>query len=344
MQVLKPFFPKLDCFFPTPKFLSFNPVAIDISPNYVRVMQLNQTTKGLIPKFYKEIKLKNRCDITEIGGKKDINTEAVKEVLDALRSLKKEFKLKYIICSLPEVKTYIFRTQLPAEAASDVASAVRFSLEENVPLKVDTVNFDYFVVDSDEERGQGAPIDVVVNVFPKGIIMAYTKVLKMAGLFPLSFQAESVALSRALVPLNDRHAYLLIRLLEDRVGVAIVEDEAVQYASSMNISAKDISEKYDGEAALELREELNKLLVFWFTNKKNVVQHDKIQTVLITGEYAKANGMEEFLERHLKVNVEVGNVWSNCFSTDKFIPNIKQKDALNFSVAIGLAIKAIRHY
>lgn len=344
MQVLKTSCPKLDCCFPIPRYLSFNPVAVDISPHHVRVMQLSQTRLGLIPKFYKEIKLKNRCDIGEIGGNNDINTEAVKEILDALKDLKKEFKLKYVTCSLPEVKTYIFRTQLPAQAESDVASAVRFGLEENVPLKVDTVNFDYFVVKPDEERDPSEPFDVVVNVFPKGIINAYTKVLKMSGLFPLSFQAESVALSRALVPVDDRHAYLLIRLLEDRVGVAIIEDEAVQYASSINISAKEISEDYGGAAAMELKEALNKLLVFWFTNKKSAIQHDKIQIALITGEYAKAKGMEEFLESHLKINIEIGNVWSNCFSTEKYIPDIKQKDALNFSVAIGLAIKGIRQY
>jgi Tfp pilus assembly PilM family ATPase len=332
------FFSHINRFFPTPRYLTFDPVAIDILPTSIRLMKLKHDKFGLIPDFYKEIKLKTPIDITQINNEKEINTTAFKEVLDILKKLKKDYKLKYVVSSLPEGKTYIFRTRLPKESSGSIASAILFSLEENVPLPAKDVNFDYFVLDDSEEG-----VDVVVNVFPKNIIRIYTNLFKRSGLYPISYQAESTAFADAVVNKKDENPYLLIRLLEERIGIAIVEDGIVQYASTISVSAKDVVENYDSDAAAELSEALNKVLIFWFTSKKDPISHEKIQTALITGEYSTHAGIQEFLERHLKINVEVGNVWSNCFSTKEYIPLLGQKESLNFSVAVGLALRAIKH-
>lgn len=335
---LSNFFSNINRFFPTPRYLTFDPVAIDVLPTSIRLMKLDRKKEGLIPEIYREIKLKTPIDIAEINNNTEIDTNAFKEVLDVLKMLKKEYKLKYIISSLPERKTYIFRTRLPKESSGSIASAILFSLEENVPLPAKDVNFDYFVLD-DSEYG----VDVVVNVFPKEIISVYTNMFNKAGLYPISYLAESTAFANAVINNKDDNAYLLIRLLEERIGIAIVEDGVVQYTSTISVSAKDVTENYQSEAATELSEELNKILIFWFTSKKDPVSHEKIQTAIVTGEYATAPGMQEFLERHLKINVETGNVWTNCFSTKTHIPQIDQKESLNFSVSIGLALMAINH-
>jgi len=332
---------KIDRFFPTPKFLSFEPVAIDITPRSIRLMSLKKSKHGLIPKFYKEVKLKHKCDISSFGEDKEIDTEAYTEVIEILKKLKKEFKLKYVVVSLPETKTYIYRAKLPAESASDLASAIRFGLEENVPLSVDDVNFDYFVIEnkisSDED------LDVVVSVFPKKIINLYTKVLKKADLFPLSFQSESVSISRSVVKKGDKETYLLLRFLKDQVNVGVVEDGAIQYASIVQIDTEKVVGDFSSEEANILNESLNKVLIFWFTNKNDNIQHKKIGTAIVTGSYANSDGMQEFLEKKLKIKVQVADVWSNCFSLDDYVPKMKKDEALNYAGSIGLAIKGNTH-
>jgi len=186
-------------------------------------------------------------------------------------------------------------------------------------------------------------IDVVVSVFPKDIISIYTKVLKKAGLFPLSFQSESVSISRSIVNNGDKQTYLLLRFLKDQVNVGVVEGGAIQYASIIPVDADKIIEDFNSEEASELNEALNKVLIFWFTNKNDGTQHNKIETALVTGKYANSKGLKEFLERKLKINIEVANVWANCFSTEKYIPEIHRDDALNYAVSIGLAIKGETH-
>ncbi len=142
--------------FPTPKYLSLDPVAIDITPFEIRVMKLKPAKFGLVPEFYKTIPLKGVCDLTD----NEITEADTNCVVSALKKIKDELKLKYVIVALPEQKNYIFNTTFPRSAMADLASAVRFSLEENVPIDYTELNFDYYVVDEqDTERD----IEVVVH-------------------------------------------------------------------------------------------------------------------------------------------------------------------------------------
>ena len=335
------FFKKINNFFPTPRFLSFDLVSLDITPRYIRAMKLRESKYGIIPDYYKEIKLKNKNELSSFGSKRDFSTEAFTEIVDVLKNLKKDFKSKFVVVSLPETNTYIYRTKLPAESIKTLIPAIRFNLEENVPLKADDVNFDYFIIDDDKKPGDD--IDIVISVFPKEIINVYTKTLKMAGLFPISFQSESVSLSRATVRKGDKDTYLLLRFLRDQVNVGVVEDGAVQYATIIHTDVDKIVNDYGSETASDLNESLNKTLIYWFTNKQGGVQHKKIETALISGDYALSDGLREFLEKKLKINVEMANVWSNCFSLDDYVPKIKKGESLNYAVAVGLAIKGITH-
>jgi len=332
-------FSKLNIILPTPKYLTFDTVAVDISPEKVRVMKLKRKIVGLIPEFYKEVSLPKKYDINDISDPKQIHSEAIKGLIDTLKTLKTELSLNHVTVSLPERKTYIFRTILPKQSASDVASAIRYSIEENVPLKVEDINFDYHII-SVGEKG----VDVVVRVFPKSIIKSYTQIFKEAGLFVVSFQSESVALSSAVIVEGYEEPCLLIRFLEDSANIAIVENNVVQYTSTINIDTKQMIKDYDSSRdASEIQQELNKLLVYWFTSKGFEYPHKKIQIAYIMGEFAMVPGIQEFLERHLRINIEVANVWANCFATTEYIPEISQEEAIRYAVAIGLAIKGVTH-
>jgi len=332
---------KIDSYFPTPKFLTFNLASIDITPRSIKIMKLKKSKYGLIPDFYKEVKLENKNNLASFEKNFDISNPAFKEVIQKLKKLKNEFDLEYVVVSLPETKTYIYRTKFPRESAGNLAQVIRFSIEENVPLKADEVNFDYFVINRD--RDVNDDVDVVVSVFPKTVIDLYTKILKLSDLFPVSFQSEAISLSRSVIEKDDKEAYMILRFLEDQVNVGVVEGGAVQYASIIDTDIGKIVNDFKSDDAHSLGESLNKVLIYWFTNNKDLTQHKKIETVIVAGEYASDQKLVNFLEDKLKIDVEVADVWKNCFSLDKYIPEIEKKDSLKYAVSIGLAIKGIKH-
>lgn len=321
--------------FPTPSYFSFNPVAVDISPFSVRVMRLKSTSFGFVPEFYKEVIFKEPYDLTD----QDATEEEIQGIVSVLKKIKSEFKLQYAIASLPEQKTYIYKTKLPREALFDLPSAIRFSLEENVPLSVSDVNFDYHVISND---GKSEEIEVLVNVFPKKVIEIYTKVLKRSGLTPISFQPASVSIARAVISPGDERPHMIIHLMKDRANVAVVEGCQVQYTTSIFIGSSDIiKEGLTGQAYKDLLASLFKVMVFWFTSKKDSVSDEKIKDAIVLGKHADYPELIESLERDLKIDVENGDVWKNNFSIENHIPEISKSDSLAYGVTVGLAMKSI---
>ena len=322
--------------FPTPEYLSFGPVALDITPFEVRVMKLKLSTEGLIPEIYKTISFNGVCDLSD----GEITLDDTNCVVTALKKIKTELNLKHVIVALPEQKNYIFTTTFPRTAIADLTSAVRFSLEENVPIDYNELNFDYYVANEEEFDKD---LEVTVSVFPKSIIKSYTDILNQAGLTPISFISESTSLANALVPRGDNRPFLILRMLNDRVNIAIAQKQVVQYTSTLSVNTKEVLESFESQSAKELKEALNKLLIFWFTSHSIGSEHRKIEDVIVVGECAYKEGAVEFLEKNLKVNVEIGNVWTNAFSVETLIPPIDKKESLDYAVAIGLALTAFNY-
>ena len=325
---------RLDFFtkhFPIPSYLTLSPVALHLSVDTVRILTLEDTKQGKIPHIFKEVGFKNDCKfLTDSSDVKECN-----ELKAVLIALKKEFKIKYANVSLPEAKTYIFKTTIPRAALDNITEAISFKLEENVPLPPQDVMFDYTILNKD--RGHDN-VDVVVSALPKNVIQAYSTLFKEVGITPVAFEPESRALARAVIASYDHHPYLILYLGESRIGVAIVEHNAVNYTTSFPISSKEITGDFNGPAANGFKEHLNKLLIYWFTNNHDPEDREKIQNVVLTGSYAMSPGLAAFLESKLKINVQVANVWKNCFDINKNVPPIPQKDSLRYAIAVGLAL------
>lgn len=319
--------------FPTPNYLSLSPVAVDITPFSIRAMRLKNTPKGFVPEFHKEIKFTAPCDLTD-----EISEEEKGVVIDALKQLKKEVNFNYAIVALPEQRNYIFQTSMPIQAKNDITNAVRFSLEEYVPLEAKDLNFDFHVINPEENR---AEMDVIVSVYQKNLIAAYTDIFKSAEITPVSFLSESTAMSNSLVDCCDNNPYLIIRLMQDRINIVIVENSVVQYTSTMMMNVAEFVENFSGQSATELKSSLNKLLIYWFTNKQGVTEHKKIEHVLLTGEFADNKGVADFFEKNLKIHSSVGNVWKNAFSFEEYVPEISKDDSMRCAVVVGLALAAI---
>lgn len=317
--------------FPAPKYLTLNPVALELASDSIRVCHLKESSHGLVPNFYKEIKLKEECAFLESGD--DIgDCEEVKQVLS---DLKKEFGFKYVSVSLSEARTYIFKTSVPKSALNNIEEALSFKIEENVPFKPSEVIFDYKIM---ETSATSNSVEVVVSVVPKTVIEMYTLLLDEVGIVPVSFKPDSTAMSLSIIDNQDMHPYLIINLSEKKVALAIVEQRIIQYTSSFPISSKDIVEDFNGVSANGFKEHVNKLLVYWFTNKHDPDGRDKIQTAIVIGEYANSPGLTPFLENKLKINAEIANVWKNCFDINDYVPEIPKCTSLSYATVIGLAL------
>src|SRR3989344_4204125 len=335
-------------FFPAPRFLGMPAPALAVSDSSVRFIELEKAKKGLTFKRYgKEVMPEG---IVVSGQIKD--SEALSKILGGFR---KNHDIKHIRSTLPAEKGYVFTAELPANSSKDLRTSVEFIIEENVPLSVSEVVFDYDILKIGDVTSNDG-IHVSVSVIPIDAVNMYLDVFHSAGLSPLHFELESQAVSRSVVPANIRQPVLVIHLCRSKIGFYIVYGGAVNFSSTTSIDlapiiSEDSLKKAKGRedikkedalifypAAANIKSEMDKVFLFWESQKdKWGEKGEDISHIIVCGSYADVPGIRHYASNN-GISAEVANVWVNAFSFENYIPPIPSSQALGYSSVIGLVL------
>lgn len=325
----------------------------------------------IIPGIIEEGEIKKEAELIEIIKK------AVKEVQGS------PLKNKYCVVSLPEAESFVRVLQLPLMDKSEVGEAIKWEIETNIPLGLNEIYYDWQIINSLDKEATAANqqhLDILVGVLPKRIVNPYLNVLKMAGLQPLAFEIESLAIARALLKNGTcEEPTMVIDMGAKKTSLVIFFRQAVYLTASLPISNSSfittLSEKlyvnaeeakrikFEGglnfedpkdQAFQALKPSLDELIAkiksysdFFQShagtslNKQNV----KINNVLLCGGGAKFMNLNRFLEKELQIPVAIGKPWLNAFPAEKprLLPIFDKTESLAYTTAIGLALRGINN-
>ncbi|MFA6552671.1 MAG: pilus assembly protein PilM [Candidatus Paceibacterota bacterium] len=352
-------------YFPPPKFLEMPTIGVHISDTDIRFMELVKSGDSFIIGKYGRRKLPPA--VIEAGYlKNEANKEEVRKILV---SIKDQYKIKFINASLPEEKAYLFKTDIPAVSKKEIRSTLEFSLEENVPIPANNAVFDYSIIG--DQLKNSNHYDVGVSVLPEDVVSGYMDLFTGAGLMPLSFEIEAQAMGRAVIDKGDKGAYLILNFEEFKTGLSVISDEVVQYASTVDMGGRALTEaiakhfsvsvdeaekikKEKGflrdkkdtklffslmDSIAPLKNEIVKVLTYWKTRQdKEGNTNRKLEKIILCGKNSSLAGFDEFLSYYTKMQVEVANPWINVFNIDDYIPPIGALDSLDYATVIGLAM------
>lgn len=332
-------------------------VGLDISDDALRFMELVPDGKGLRPLNYAT------HNYATAGGERDR-----KKLKEAIATFAAEHKLSFANVSLPEAQAYLANIQIPHVAPQDVRGAIELRLEEHVPISGPDAIFDYV-----EVPGEGVShkehINVVVSVLPRTVVDDYLSLFDGTGIVPRSFEFESHATARAVVPHGDSGTFLVVDIGKMQTDVFVVAHNVVEFSASLDIGGHYFTqalvkalgveyteaEKIKTEKGLigdhddkvvtamtPLLADFNMRLLrhyaYWQSHH-NEKFGGNIETVLLSGGGANLRGLPEFLATGLDVRVSVGNPWVNVMTFDKNVPSLPQRQALSYATAIGLALR-----
>ncbi len=308
--------------FPSPEFLSIPYAGLSISDTAIRCVQFSRSFKDLCLSKYTEKVL--APGVVSSGFIN--NTDEISKVL---QTIKKDLKIYHVKISLPEEKAYLFTTKIPVVAQKEVRSAIEFKMEENVPVPVSELVFDYAIPDPYAHPDH---LNVVVSALPISIVNTYVEAINKAELSLLSLEIESQAVARALLPEKDMGAYIIAHFGEGKVGLYIAYRRIIHFTSTIYTKgppSDDLS---------YISSEIRKLQNYWQTLKENVdVPDKKINRILLCGENLIPS-VESQLEIKSKIGTGLGNVWTNAFDINKNVPEISYIDSLKYAPAVGLAL------
>ncbi|MDO8492368.1 MAG: pilus assembly protein PilM [bacterium] len=353
-------------FFPPPQFLLMPSVGIDISDHFVRFMELIPKHGTFIVGRFGEQILPSGTIVD--GEIKDPNT--LKTVLIGLR---RDHDLSFVRGSMPEEKAYLFRTEVPELSPEETRENIAFQLEEYVPINPADAVFDYAITNPLFGKTTSGLREAVVSVFPRLSVEAYIDVYKGAGLTPLSLEMEGSALARGLIKNGDQGTYLIVDLGAERTSLAIFSRGAVRFTTTIDIGGEQLTSAIERQlnvsheeadklkksgafsrngqyrelfpilldTIVALKEQVSKHYVYWHNHpdKKDTTPPSPIEKIILSGGDANLEGLTEHFSLAMQTTVQVGNVWTNAFSTESYIPPVSFASSLSYGTAIGLALR-----
>ncbi len=340
--------------FTPPKFLERPAVSLEIQPKYISFLLTKNTNKGLVPDIYGRVPLpKETIALGEIVKKEPI--------IKALIEIRKKTKVSFVRLSLPEQKTYIFKTHLPNLEDKEIRDILDFKIEENVPLSAKEAVFDYDILPSPKVSG----LDVVVSVTSLEVVEEWQNIFALASLTPILFSPESNNVAKAVIKNSNEQVVVIVNIKENTIILSLVISSIVCQTSSLNFGAStftDLLAKYfkvtfeeavkikreklyqDNSDNLEIfsylintmsaiKDEIYKFVSYCNEREDVVSQVDKI---ILCGPDSLIFGFDKYLSLNLNLQVEVANIWINNFDLNTYIPEISKVDSEDLAVVNGL--------
>ncbi len=322
----------------------------------------------IIPGIIEEGEIKKETELIEIIKK------AVKEIQGV------PLKNKYCVVSLPEAESFVRVLQLPLMEKSEVGEAIKWEIETNIPLGLNEIYYDWQIINPPAgglETVSQQRLNVLVGVLPKRIVNPYLNVLKMAGLEPLVFEIESLAIARALLKNGTcEEPTMVIDMGAKKTSLVIFYGQAVYLTASLPISnfsfittlseklhldmpqAKQIKfqqglnyEDPQDQVFQALKPSLDELIIkiksyidfFQSHAAANLGKPDiKINCIMLCGGGAKFMNLNRFLEKELQIAVTIGKPWLNAFPAEKpRLSTFDKTESLAYTTAIGLALRGL---
>ncbi|MBX4200132.1 pilus assembly protein PilM [Candidatus Parcubacteria bacterium] len=314
-------------FFPPPKFLLLSTEGVAVSDAGIQFVQFDKASKkgGFALLHCAELALPDGIVVNGAVANKE-------SLVKSLEELRARYHLRYVHVTFPEEKAYVFTTTIEKVQYAGLRDAIAFTIEENVPVSLSESVFDFDIVGATEERGE---IKVAVSVLPAEVMQSYLEVYSLAGLIPISFDIESQAIARALVPRDDPRTHLIINLNEKKSGLYVAEDGVVQFSSTLPLGVGTAS----GGDVAGLKSEMRKLFAFWNTRiDKDGTPGKRIERILFSGIGAKNEEFIGELMSGIEIDYAVGNVWVNAFSFEEFVPDVPFEESLSLAGAVGAAL------
>lgn len=303
-----------------------------------------------------------------------LNEAAVIEAIDALleKSGPHKIRTRQVVCSLPEVKAFLRIINLPIMDEDEAREAVKWEIEANIPLTLDQVYFDSQVLPRNLS-GEKNKMSMLVVVVSKTVVDQFVGILEAAGLEVVGLETESIAQARSLlaeeesdqttliVDIGDRQTSFLIsigntpcftssiplssQMITDTISKSmhISFDEAESIKITRGIGSaikKDALFNAVAPVIESLIVEIEKSIDFYLSNLKYSLAIDR---VVLCGGGSNMLGLLPYVSQRLRLPVELGNPWVNV-ELGKHVPLIERKRSVQYSTAIGLALRNVKAY
>ncbi len=253
-----------------------------------------------------------------------------KALVEKLSKVDKDLNLSYVKVSVPEEKSYLFQTDISATDPVAIAQNIEFKLEENVPLPVSEAVFYFDILPMSVTGGK---LRASVSVVPKVYIEKIVSLLRVSGLYPIAFEVVPKSIARAALSSTLEDSAMIVHVMNNKTGIYIVCGGVVCFGSTVGWGSSQSSN------IKILLDELVRVNSYWLSHHPDSSKLG--QLILVGNDCQKFETQIGEAVANAGLAVSIGNVWTNAFSLNNYIPPIMKDQSLKYAVAAGLAMDLI---
>jgi type IV pilus assembly protein PilM len=356
---------------------SKNAVGIDIGSSSIKVVEIKTKNKKATLVTYGMIGL-GPYDNLEVG---QITNLPVEKITEALKETLKQSGIVTPQCALaiPVESSLIFTIELPFQAKkSEMASIVSTEARKHIPVPIDEVSLDWFVlprkeISFEEANNPDATVllpektEILVVAIQNDVVSKYRSIVAGSKLEAGFFEIEIFSSVRS----NFEHELSSILLMDfgaSRTKMSIVEFGTIKSFHIIPRGGAAISEsiaKSLGISFAEAEKMKKEYGLYGNPNDKNLADIIKIHTdyifsetnnvllgyekkynrtiskVIFTGGGALLKGLKEVAASNFKAEVVIGRPFSKVVAP-AFLDKALEATGPEFDVAIGLALRKLQ--
>lgn len=266
-----------------------------------------------------------------------------------------------VVSAIPGTSVFNAVVKLPPMSQSELEKAIKYQAEQNIPLKLDEVKFDWQVIRQDPNTKE---MTVMIIAAAKGKVSRMMELFEYAELNVLALETATVAMARSLATANDPLVMILdigattteIAVVENGVlaqtrsfplaGIAMTRSisqnlgldpsQAEQFKFKFGLS----QDKLEGQVYKVIEPLLRNILDEAVRSSKFYQEQfgKTINRVVLTGGSSRIPMISEYIKSYMGVEVAFGNPWTNVSFQSSFNDKLNEV-APEFATAVGLAMR-----
>lgn len=339
-----------------------NSFGIDISDLRLRLLQVYSSGNHLRIRSFNEIIVPEGLIVEGEIHNMGVVTDLCKQLIHGAHG--KKVTSKYVMASLPERKTFFKVFTIPILPDNEISGAVRWGIEQNIPVTLDSIVYDWQILKRDEATKQ---VTVAVAAIPKEIPTSYTQLLESVGLVPVALETESNAIARCVTnQQTHNNATMIIDMGASRTSLILIDQGVIHYSSTLELSGHDMThliaqkirltddqaekaklicglDEKRGKGLIRktllpmfdvLRAKAQEVQLFY----QNTMQRKAPLQVVLCGGVSQMYGLKEYLATLLRLPVTLGDPFLH-FPRPQQRKGFPESKALPFTTSIGVALK-----
>lgn len=268
---------------------------------------------------------------------------------------------KNVVSAIPGTSVFNALVKLPPMTQSELAKAIKYQAEQNIPLKIDDVKYDWQVIRQDPSTKEMTAMIIAAS---KSKIQSMMQLFSYAELNVIALETATVAIARSLAAPSDP-LVLVLDIGSTTTEIAVVENGTLMQTRSFPLAGFGMTraisqnlgldieqanqfkqrfglsqDKLEGQVFKTIEPILRNILDEAVRSSKYYQEQfgKEIKKVVLTGGSSRLPMISEYIKSYMGVEVGFGNPWSNISYQSSFNDKLNEI-APEFAAAVGLAMR-----